>query len=693
MSRKPEAPRPRAPRASVRHGLRRRPHDATLARLRRERDLALDRARREAEFISHASHEIRTPLHGIMGFSTLLLSTELTDEQRSFANALHTSIESLLAVVNDVLDVSTLDAGAMRLESVRFNLLTLVRGLVDTFGQAAAAKGLALRVDTTAVKHPHLVGDPGRVRQVLANFVSNAVKFTDAGEVMVRAVTRATGAGTAEVEVSVTDTGRGIPRHAQARLFQPFSRLQQPGLAAAPGTGLGLSISKQLVELMGGAVSVKSSPGRGSTFQFTVCLQEDIVPSAPRDLEPGTAGRLRVYVADDDPRSLSELLLSLAAVGVSVAGSGSAAGLPEALRTTRAQGHPPGVAIVGHVRHQGGDLAIARAVKADPRLTGVPLVLAPVSGIRGYAREVREAGYSAYVPRPFQGDELLQCLCAAVTQGQDGPVDETRLITRHNVSEDPTSAAAGRVLVADDDPASRQVVRLQVARLGYLVDDVSGGREAVAAAATGHYQLILMDCQMPDMDGLSATAAIRRHERPGHHTHIVALTADVSADQRARCRQAGMDEFLEKPLRTQTLAALLNRHLRRGHDALALEPPAGVGRRDESPTSGIDVLEAEIGHEMTRDLVREYLAGVEQAIARLTQADGLDAGDVRSAAHRLLGGARVLGLVRLERLWAALSEHADDAGNSVPPALLDDLRAASTELGAWFDSCQRKQHA
>jgi signal transduction histidine kinase len=228
MSRKPEAPRPRAPRASVRHGLRRRPHDATLARLRRERDLALDRARREAEFISHASHEIRTPLHGIMGFSTLLLSTELTDEQRSFANALHTSIESLLAVVNDVLDVSTLDAGAMRLESVRFNLLTLVRGLVDTFGQAAAAKGLALRVDTTAVKHPHLVGDPGRVRQVLANFVSNAVKFTDAGEVMVRAVTRATGAGTAEVEVSVTDTGRGIPRHAQARLFQPFSRLQQP---------------------------------------------------------------------------------------------------------------------------------------------------------------------------------------------------------------------------------------------------------------------------------------------------------------------------------------------------------------------------------------------------------------------------------------------------------------------------------
>ena len=690
MSRKPGAPRPRTPRAAVRRSLRRRPHDATLARLRGERDLALDRARREAEFISHASHEIRTPLHGIMGFSTLLLSTELTDEQRSFANALHTSIESLLAVVNDVLDVSTLDAGAMQLESVRFNLLTLVRGVVETFAQAAAAKGLVLRVDTVAVKHPHLIGDPGRVRQILANLVSNAVKFTDAGEVTVRAVTRATGHGAVEVHVSVSDTGRGIPRHAQARLFQPFSRLQQPGLAASPGTGLGLSISKQLVELMGGTVTVESSPGRGSTFQFAVSLVEDVSPSAPRDLEPGTAGRLRVYVADDDARSLSELLLSLAAVGVSVAGSGSATGLPEALRTTRAAGHPPDVAIVGHVRHQGGDLAIAKAVKADPRLTGLPLVLAPVSGIRGYARDVREAGYSAYVPRPFQGDELLQCLRAAVMQGQEGPIDDTRLITRHNAADQTASPPAGRVLVADDDPASRQVVRLQIARLGYLVDDVTGGTEAVAAAATGHYQLILMDCQMPDMDGLAATAAIRRHEGSGHRTHIVALTADVSAEQRARCRKAGMDEFLEKPLRTQTLAGLLNRHLRRGHDTLE---PAGSARRETPARSGIDVLEAEIGPEMTRELVREYLAGVEQTIQRLSDAEGLDAAAVQSAAHRLLGGARVLGLARFERIWAALSERGDAAGNRIPPTVIDDLRAASAELGAWFDSCQRKQHA
>src|SRR5688572_20948605 len=689
MTRKTAAPRPRAPRVSLRHGVRRRPHDATLARLRGERDLALDRARREAEFISHASHEIRTPLHGIMGFSTLLLSTELTDEQRSFANALHTSIESLLAVVNDVLDVSTLDAGAMRLESVRFNLLTLVRGVVDTFAQAATTKGLALRVDTTAVKHPHLIGDPGRVRQIVVNLVSNAVKFTEAGEVTVQAVTQAHGRGGVEVHVSVTDTGRGIPRHAQAYLFQPFSRLHQPGLAPAPGTGLGLSILKQLVELMGGAVTVKSSPGRGSTFQVAINLLENVLPGTLRDLEPGTAGRLRVYVADDDARSLSELLLSLAAVGVSVAGSGSATGLPEALRTSRASGHPLDVAIVGHVRHQGGDLAIAQAVKADPRLTGLPLVLAPVSGIRGYARDVREAGYSAYVPRPFQGDELLKCLRAAVTQGQEGPVDDTRLITRHNVSDDPTSAGAGRVLVADDDPASRQVVRLQIARLGYLVDDVSGGRDAVAAAATGNYQLILMDCQMPDMDGLSATAAIRRHEPPGHHTHIVALTADVSADQRARCRKAGMDEFLEKPLRTQTLAGLLNRRLRRGHDALALEPPVDVVGRTQSPTSGIDMLEAEIGSEMTRELVREYLAGVEQTITRLTQADGVDAADVRSTAHRLLGGARVLGLARFERIWAPLSERRDGAEDGIPPAVIDDLRAAAAELRAWFDSCQR----
>jgi two-component system, sensor histidine kinase and response regulator len=689
-----KARRARAPmrRASVRPRLSgTTPRDRTVTALRAERDLALERAGRRSEFISHASHEIRTPLHGILGFATLLLGTELTDEQRAFANSLHASIESLLAVVNDVLDVSTLDAGAMRLDSEGFNLIALIRGVADTFSEAAAAKGLALRVDADDVKHPTVIGDPGRIRQILTNLVSNAVKFTDTGHVAVRAVTRSTTRGAVEMCVSVSDTGPGIPRDAQARLFQPFSRLRQPGVAGKPGTGLGLSISRQLVELMGGSIDFDSSAKRGTTFSVTVALKEDARPMALREMERLDVAKLRVYVADDDSRSLSELLISLAAAGVGVVGTGSAVALPEALRKAKTGGNRPDVAIIGHVRRESGELAIAKAVRADPRLAGVQLVLAPVSGVRGQARDARDAGYDAYVPRPFRGTELLQCLRAVIVRAQGGPIDHPRLITRYNVAGHTDLPAAGRVLVADDEPASRQVTRLQIARLGYPVDEVAGGADAVAAAATGAYRLILMDCQMPDMDGLTAAAAIRRQEEPTQRAFIVALTADVSAEQRERCRDAGMDEFLEKPLRTQTLASLLNRHVRRGHESIASAANGSEpGNADSVAT--IEQLGAEIGPEMTLELVREYLVGAKRAIERLSGPESLDVGGVRSVAHRLLGGARVLGLAQFEQIWGPLSRE-DATDPTVPPATLDALHGACADLAAWIDSQQRKQHA
>jgi CheY-like chemotaxis protein len=240
------------------------------------------------------------------------------------------------------------------------------------------------------------------------------------------------------------------------------------------------------------------------------------------------------------------------------------------------------------------------------------------------------------------------------------------------------------VLIADDDPSSRQVTRLQIARLGYGVDEADGGAAAVRAAAVGAYELILLDCQMPDMDGLAATAEIRKQETANHRSFIVALTADVSPEQRRRCRAAGMDEFLEKPLRLQTLADLLNRHVRRDAAASSEGPPAV----DAGAAAGLERLQTEIGAETTLELVREYRAGVEQACATISR---LDPAGVRTTAHRLLGGARVLGLVRFERIWAPLLDgETVDAG--VSPAVLDELRSACAELGAWIDSHQGKKH-
>ncbi|HEX5110894.1 MAG TPA: response regulator [Vicinamibacterales bacterium] len=659
------------------------------AALRAERDRALELARTRAEFISHASHEIRTPLHGIVGYSTLLLGTELTEEQRSFANALRVGVESLLSVVSDVLDVSRLDAGAMALERTGFDLTALVRGVTRSFAPTAHSRRLTLATDTDAVKHSSLLGDPGRIRQVLVNLVDNAVKFTDVGSVVVRAETSFKRQGRIAVRISVTDTGPGIVASSQRRLFQPFARLGPTGAGSKPGTGLGLVISKQLVELMGGTLQVDSVPRCGSTFSFELCLPQDLRPAAQRQPEHVDAGSLRVYAADDDARSRRDLLLSLASAGIGVSGSGTATSLPEALQSALAAEALPDLVIVGHVDGADGDLAIARAVKTDPRLVDVKLVLAPVAGVRGRAREARDAGYDGYVSRPFGHAELLRCTRAVAARAISADVDEHKeLVTRHTVAAVPAPVTR-RVLIADDDASNRNVTRLQVERLGFAVDTAESGKEAIAAAARCQYDVILMDCQMADTDGLAAAAAIRRQERHGHRPAILAMTADVSARQRERCRRAGMDDFLEKPVRTQLLASVLDRYAPRTNGATT----AGRESSEHSPVneSAVDALETDIGSELTIDLVREYLDGAEQTID-LLERETLDAPAASSHAHRLLGGARILGLAPLERLWETLADREEGGRAAVPPATIEDLRRACAELRAWVQVHEGSQH-
>jgi CheY-like chemotaxis protein len=369
----------------------------------------------------------------------------------------------------------------------------------------------------------------------------------------------------------------------------------------------------------------------------------------------------------------------------------------DALLAADRDGRLPHLVLVGHVRDAGADLDIASGLGGDARLARVPLVLVPVSGMRGHARAVREAGYAAYLPRPLHRGELKECVRAVLLRpatargSMAGRADEAGaapLLTRHRLADENRLAAAGRVLVVDDDPANRTVTRLQVERLGYPADAVENGAQAVAAVMRGDYQVVLMDCHMPTMNGLMATAEIRRLDTRRHGPPaIVAVTAEAGDGWAQRCREAGIDDVLEKPVRAHQLAETLNRHARtpsRSAGAQQIAPllPARISR-------GIDDLVSEVGLELTLDLARDYLTGVRKALENMRSA-GIET--TKADAHRLLGSARMLGLPAFESLWPRVEELAG-LYDRIPDATVDELRLACIELESWIEGHHEKQRA